>query len=98
MLGVELDDSSHETSDSKYRDMFKNRLFAHVGIPLVRIHVTEMTRLELMVEKLTGAWERRSRALAAPNVRWSRCQPTLKADRRFASSPRVREELCSSAR
>jgi hypothetical protein len=66
MFGVELDDPSHESNKAKQNDMFKNRLFAHVGIPLVRIHVTEMTQVEQMVEKLTVAWLRRSETLLLP--------------------------------
>jgi len=64
MLVVELDDPSHESNSAKHSDMFKNRLFAHVGIPLVRIHVSEMQRVEEMVKMLTGAWVRRNETLA----------------------------------
>ena len=63
MLGVELDDPSHEGRYAKKNDMFKNRLFAHVGIPLVRIHVSEMSQVEQMVTKLTAAWDRRIQTL-----------------------------------
>jgi hypothetical protein len=39
MLGIELDDDSHEKAARKQRDMFVNELFASTGIPLLRIHL-----------------------------------------------------------
>jgi hypothetical protein len=38
-----------------------------VGIPLVRIHVSEMEKLEQLVEKLSLAW----------TTRWQRLEGTL---------------------
>jgi len=72
MLGVELDDPSHESNSAKISDMFKNRLFAHVGIPLVRIHVSEMQRVEEMVKTLSGAWVRRTENLVLESNRPAR--------------------------
>ncbi len=65
MLGIELDDESHNRKEVKHRDMFVNAVFAQVGIPLVRIHVSEVERLEQLVEKLSLAWQRR----------WERLEP-----------------------
>ena len=42
MLGIELDDDSHEKAAVKRRDAFVNTVFAQVGIPLLRIHVREL--------------------------------------------------------
>jgi very-short-patch-repair endonuclease len=59
MLGIELDDASHERKDRKERDMFVNKLFASVGLPLIRIHVSEVDQIEKLVENLTQAWHHR---------------------------------------
>ncbi len=63
MLGIELDDASHERKDRKVRDMFVNDLFASVGIPLIRIHVSEVDQIEMLVAKLAQAWQHRWSAL-----------------------------------
>jgi hypothetical protein len=63
MLGIELDDHTHQRKEVKERDMFVNAVFAQVGIPLVRIHVSEMERLEQIVEKLSLAWTTRWKRL-----------------------------------
>lgn len=63
MLGIELDDDSHERKDRKERDMFVNGLFASVGIPLIRIHVSEVDQIEELVFKLSQAWHHRWAAL-----------------------------------
>ncbi len=67
MLAIELDDASHERKEVKARDMFVNATFAQVGIPLVRIHVTEVEHIEKLVEKLSLAWTRRWERLGAPS-------------------------------
>ena len=56
MLAIELDDYSHHQAEVKKRDIFVNAVFAQVGIPLIRIHVNEMEKLEQIVEKLSLAW------------------------------------------
>jgi very-short-patch-repair endonuclease len=63
MLGIELDDDSHQRKDRKERDMFVNALFASTGIPLLRIHVREIEQVERMVQKLTQGWLQRWAAL-----------------------------------
>lgn len=63
MLGIELDDDSHERADQKKNDTFKNNLFASVGLPLIRIHVREVDQLEALVQNLTRAWHHRWAAL-----------------------------------
>lgn len=65
MLGIELDDASHNRKEVKARDMFVNAVFAQTGIPLVRIHVAEVERMDLLVEKLSQAWVHRWERLAA---------------------------------
>lgn len=64
MLGVELDDDSHERKDRKERDMFVNSLFASTGVPLIRIHIREIQQIETLINKLTQAWQQRWTALA----------------------------------
>jgi|JI10StandDraft_1071094.scaffolds.fasta_scaffold940295_2 hypothetical protein len=59
MLAIELDDDSHQKRDRQNRDMFVNALFASTGIPLLRIDVREVDRIEPLVQNLTRAWERR---------------------------------------
>ena len=63
MLAIELDDDSHERADRKRRDIFVNELFAATGIPLLRIHVKEIHRAELLVQKLSYAWHHRGAVL-----------------------------------
>ncbi|MBK8091035.1 MAG: DUF2726 domain-containing protein [Verrucomicrobiaceae bacterium] len=65
MLGIELDDDSHERKDRKERDMFVNALFALTNIPLLRIHVREVDRVEQLVETLSRGWLRRWQTLEA---------------------------------
>lgn len=65
MLAIELDDHTHNQARVKQRDMLVNAIFAQVGIPLLRIHVTEVERIETLVEKLSLAWQQR----------WQRLQP-----------------------
>jgi uncharacterized protein DUF2726 len=63
MLAVELDDPSHDAPDRRRRDAEVNTLFAQVGIPLVRIDVTELTRVEKLLPQLDRAWNRRTETL-----------------------------------
>jgi hypothetical protein len=64
MLGIELDDDSHEKAAVKRRDAFVNTVFAQVGIPLLRIHVRELEEIPHLVSKLSHAWLERSKRLA----------------------------------
>lgn len=63
MLGIELDDHTHNRKEVKQRDMLVNAIFAQVGIPLLRIHVSEVEKLEQLVEKLSFAWTSRWKRL-----------------------------------
>jgi len=63
MLGIELDDHTHNLKDVKKRDMLVNAIFAQVGIPLLRIHVSEVEKMEPLVEKLSLAWTSRLKRL-----------------------------------
>ncbi|WP_395750945.1 DUF2726 domain-containing protein [Prosthecobacter sp.] len=63
MLGIELDDPSHDRAEAKKRDIFVNQLFASTGVPLLRLPVHELDRLEHLVAELTKAWNRRSKTL-----------------------------------
>jgi hypothetical protein len=64
MLAIEVDDSSHERKDRRARDWFVNNLFAHVGVPLLRVPVQEVENLELLVKRLSDGWDNRCRHLA----------------------------------
>jgi hypothetical protein len=68
MLGIELDDDSHEDKLRKKRDTFVNLLFAATGIPLLRIHVREIGEVETLVQKLSLAWQHRSAALEVRDI------------------------------
>ncbi len=59
MLGIELDDASHNRAEIKKRDMFVNLLFASTGVPLVRLPVAELDHLERLIEEHTRAWHYR---------------------------------------
>ncbi len=59
MLGIELDDASHDSAEKFARDIFVNELFAGAGVPLLRLPVYELDHLEKLVETLTRAWQHR---------------------------------------
>lgn len=59
MLGIEVDDSSHNRKDRRERDAFVNNLFAHIGVPLLRIGVREVDDLDTLVARLTAGWHTR---------------------------------------
>ncbi|MEZ5387413.1 MAG: DUF2726 domain-containing protein [Prosthecobacter sp.] len=63
MLGIEVDDDSHQRADRKERDQFVNNLFASTGVPLLRLPVRELDHLEKLVSELTKAWHRRWKTL-----------------------------------
>jgi hypothetical protein len=62
MLAIELDDSHNDPKNFK-RDMFVNDLFASTAVPLLRLPVRELDRMETLVAKLTQAWQRRWKTL-----------------------------------
>lgn len=47
IAAIELDDPSHNTQKAAEIDEFKNKLFYTVGIPLIRIYVTENYKKEI---------------------------------------------------
>jgi hypothetical protein len=59
MLGIELDDPSHDDPERFERDIFVNELFASTCVPLLRLPVDELDHLEKLVAKLTEAWHHR---------------------------------------
>ncbi len=63
MLGIELDDPSHENAEVKARDIFVNNLFASTGVPLLRLPVRELDQLERLVKELSVAWNHRAKTL-----------------------------------
>lgn len=68
MLGIELDDASHNRADVRKRDMFVNLLFAATGVPLLRLPVQELGDLEKLVAELTRAWHHRWKTLEMETV------------------------------
>lgn len=69
MMGIELDDPSHEAADRKKRDMEVNSMFASIGLPLVRIPVEEMDQVERFLGQLERAWNRRTENLQHQNAK-----------------------------
>lgn len=63
MIGIELDDASHNNPERFKGDMIKNDVFAASGLPLLRLPVAEMSQLEKLVSELTYAWHQRSALL-----------------------------------
>lgn len=59
MLGIELDDPSHDDRERFDRDIFVNELFASASVPLLRLPVDELDQLEKLIETLTHAWKHR---------------------------------------
>lgn len=65
MLAIELDDSTHNKVEVRKRDEFVNNLYAHVGIPLVRINVMEIEHTEKLLSQLDAGWMARCLRLAS---------------------------------
>ena len=59
MLGIEVDDASHDAPERRQRDRFVNELFASTQVPLLRLPVQEIDHIERLVAKLTHAWQHR---------------------------------------
>ncbi len=59
LLAIELDDPSHRYADSQDRDEFKNRTFATVGLPLLRVTMADaynVNELQMQIQAaLAGA-------------------------------------------
>ena len=66
MIGIELDDASHDNPERFKGDMLKNNVFAATGVPLLRLPVEEMHKTERIVALLTRAWHQRWTVLGAP--------------------------------
>ena len=60
-----LDESTHNQKSVRERDSFVNNLFAHVGIPLLRIHVSEIKHLMKLKDRLDQGWVTRCERLEA---------------------------------
>lgn len=74
MLAIELEDPAHSGPDRHSRDTFINDLFSYIGIPLVRLHVTELSLMDQFVRQLEAAWNRRCVSLslrATPHMAYS---------------------------
>lgn len=54
VLGIELDDSSHNNSRNQERDRFKNEVFQAAELPLTRIPVQRTYNPRQLAEKLVG--------------------------------------------
>src|SRR5436190_14870825 len=65
MLAIELDDSTHHRKERRDADSFKNNLFAHLGILLLRINVWEIGNLRALAGQLALGWENRCVQLKA---------------------------------
>ena len=65
MLAIEVDDSSHQLKERRTRDWFVNNLFAHIGVPLLRVPVQEVADMEVLLKRLTDGWHTRCRHLSA---------------------------------
>jgi very-short-patch-repair endonuclease len=59
MLGIELDDSSHNNKQTQKRDRDKNDLFAAIGLPLLRLPLNEIDQHEELIRQLSDAWHQR---------------------------------------
>ncbi|CRZ34529.1 uncharacterized protein DUF2726 [Herbinix hemicellulosilytica] len=44
IMAIELDDSSHELKKAKKNDEFKNKLYKHIGFPLIRVKAARYYR------------------------------------------------------
>ena len=57
LLGIELDDKSHQRKDHQERDCFKNGVFSATGLPLARVpvrHSYQVFKLNQFLQKKAG--------------------------------------------
>lgn len=46
VLAIELDDKSHELKKAKKNDEFKNELYKHINLPLIRVKAAQYYRYQ----------------------------------------------------
>jgi very-short-patch-repair endonuclease len=54
VLVIEVDDNSHNLKKNKESDDFKDKVFAHVGLPLLRVRRWQGDELEKQIEEALG--------------------------------------------
>ena len=57
---IELDDSSHDRSDRRERDLFVDRLFATVRFPIIRVKAAGRYNVRELKEKIEMAAKKRN--------------------------------------
>ena len=57
LLGIELDDSTHNNESTKKRDEVKNEAMKEAGVPLLRIKASKTYNLEKLKEQVQEAWQ-----------------------------------------
>lgn len=66
LLGIELDDSSHNRAETQKNDLFKNMVFDAALLPLVRFPVKGTFQAEEIKEKLQPFFKQEEKAEEAP--------------------------------
>ncbi len=66
LMGIELDDSSHQRASRVTRDEFVDEVFAVAHLPLLRIPVRQGYDTRATTAQLKATWQSRSQPAAAP--------------------------------
>ena len=65
MMGIEVADESHAHAGNRRRDPFIDNLFGQLKLPMLRVSVRDTTQPDVLIKRLTDAWEDRCRDLGA---------------------------------
>ncbi len=77
MLGIQIDDMSHETPEGRQRDSQVNNAFIAAGLPLLRVPIWELGDVNKLAVLLGEAWANRVDSLAAPISASRTSAPTI---------------------
>lgn len=93
ILGIELDDKSHEHPDRKERDRFVDEVFAAAGLPILHIKVKRTyveTELANLLEPYLGKVKAEIRPVSTPPTPPTPSKPpTLSELSKLATSPKL---------
>jgi hypothetical protein len=66
MMGIEVTDESHAHAGNRQRDPFMDKLFGHLKLPMLHVRMRDaLQQQEVLIKRLTDAWEERCRDLGA---------------------------------
>lgn len=77
MVAIEFEDDSPGKKERKARDRhLVHDLFSTLGIPILQVHVDEITQIDTLVHKLSHAWQERNANLEILPPPEGECPPS----------------------